>query len=346
MNNPFSMTFGIEPNNYIRRIKESELIINEFTSLNPSNYVYIITGIRGSGKTVLLSNIANYFMNNEDFLVVDPGPKNNILENIASEIYETGKVKKLFLKKEFNFSFHGLSFSISGDEPVSSVNTIIKKMLDYLKNKNKRILITIDEVDNSAEMKTFIEAYQSLIRLKYPVFLLMTGLYENISKLQDDKSLTFLYRAPKINIEPLNIKAIEIAYKKYLNVDSEIANKMANITKGYAYAYQVLGYLAFTSEKKDVDEELVNDFDQYLAAYVYEKIYSELSNKEKEILNCFDCDKEISLKEIAVKMNEDSKYISVYRDRLIKKGVLISRTYGMIELALPRFYDFLKTINY
>ena len=33
MNNPFSMTFGIEPNNYIRRIKESELIINEFTAL-------------------------------------------------------------------------------------------------------------------------------------------------------------------------------------------------------------------------------------------------------------------------------------------------------------------------
>ena len=45
-------------------------------------------------------------------------------------------------------------------------------------------------------------------------------------------------------------------------------------------------------------------------------------------------------------MNEDSKYISVYRDRLIKKGVLMSKTYGMIEFALPRFYDFLKSINY
>ncbi|MBQ7277280.1 MAG: AAA family ATPase [Bacilli bacterium] len=344
--NPFSMTFGIEPNNYIKRIKESELIISEFTALNPSNYVYIITGIRGSGKTVLLSNIANHFMNNDDFLVVDPGPKNNILENIASEIYETGKVKKLFLKKDFSFSFHGLSFSISGDEPVSSINTIIKKMLDYLKKKKKRVLITIDEVDNSAEMKTFIEAYQTLIRLKYPVFLLMTGLYENINKLQDDKSLTFLYRAPKINIEPLNIKSIEIAYKKYLNIDSVVANKMANLTKGYAYAYQVLGYLAFTSKKKDIDEELINDYDQYLAAYVYDKIYSELSNKEKELLNCFEHNQEISLKELAIKMNEDSKYISVYRDRLIKKGVLMSKTYGMIEFALPRFYDFLKSINY
>ena len=59
MNNPFSMTFGIEPNNYIKRIKESEKIISEFSSETPSNYVYIITGLRGSGKTVLLSSISN-----------------------------------------------------------------------------------------------------------------------------------------------------------------------------------------------------------------------------------------------------------------------------------------------
>ena len=71
-------------------------------------------------------------------------------------------------------------------------------MLDYLKNKNKKVLIILDEVDNSLEMKYFIQGYASLLGQKYSIFLLMTGLYENVSKLQNEKSLTFLYRAPKI----------------------------------------------------------------------------------------------------------------------------------------------------
>lgn len=55
MNNPFSTTFGLELNNFIKRVDESNKIISEFSSDNPSNYVYFLTGIRGSSKTVLLS---------------------------------------------------------------------------------------------------------------------------------------------------------------------------------------------------------------------------------------------------------------------------------------------------
>ncbi len=51
MNNPFNITFGLEPVNYIKSIYESEKIINEFSSESPSNYVYLITGLRGF-KTV------------------------------------------------------------------------------------------------------------------------------------------------------------------------------------------------------------------------------------------------------------------------------------------------------
>lgn len=38
---------------------ESNKIISEFSSDNPPNYVYFLTGIRGSRKTVLLSFIYN-----------------------------------------------------------------------------------------------------------------------------------------------------------------------------------------------------------------------------------------------------------------------------------------------
>lgn len=250
MSNPFSTTFGIEPSNYIQREKETKKIINDFSQEEPSNYVYLITGVRGSGKTVLLSNVASQLNQSDNWIVIDPGPKDNILENIASKLYESGKVKHLFLKSEFSFSFQGITFSIKGENPVSSVMTLLKKMLDQVKKKNKKVLITIDEVDNSSQMKSFIQAYQSLIRQHYPVLLLMTGLYENVSKLQNDKSLTFLYRAPKIQLGALPLKMIAFKYKAHLDIDTDTSIELAKLTKGYAYAYQVLGYVMYNENKK------------------------------------------------------------------------------------------------
>lgn len=318
------------------------MIVSEFSSENISNYVYLITGLRGSGKTVLLSTISDYFSNDDNWIVVDPGPKDNILENIASEIYENGKMKKLFLKDEFSISFHGLSFSLKGEEPVSSINTVLKKMLDHVKKKGKRVLITIDEANNSEQMKYFIQAYQSFLRLKYPVFLLMTGLYDTISKLQDDKSLTFLYRAPKIKLEPLNINSIAASYKKSLNCDDCTSIKLAKMTNGYAYAYQVLGYLLYDKGYKDVNDDVLTLYDQYLSDYVYEKLYSELSDKEQTFLIFMKDDNAIKMVALAEKSGWSDKTISVYRDRLIKKGIIYSPKYGYVQLTLPRFSRFLE----
>ena len=56
---------------------------------------------------------------------------------------------------------------------------------------------------------------------------------------------------------------------------------MADMTKGYPFAFQVLGYLTW---QKDGDyKSVVGMYRQYLSEYVYDKIWSELSNKDKKI---------------------------------------------------------------
>lgn len=341
MSNPFTLTFGKKPLNYISRNNDTKIILDSFLSENPSEQVFIITGIRGSGKTVLLTSITKELYDNEDFIIVDLNPDKDLLEGLASELYENSKVKKLFLKKEFSFSFKGISFKLEGDTPVLTVETLIKKMLDKLKEKNKKILITIDEVTSNEHMKIFSKTFQSLVRLDYPIFLLMTGLYDNISKLQDDKSLTFLYRAPKIYLNALNLKQIKESYEKIFNIDEDTSVKLSKLTNGYAYAYQVLGYLLYKENKKDIDKELLSHFDTYLAEYVYDKLWSELSHKEQIILKNVDTNDTINIKTLLKRIDETNSYFSVYKDRLIKKGIITSPSYGTIKFSLPRFKEFL-----
>ncbi len=118
----------------------------------------------------------------------------------------------------------------------------------------------------------------------------MTGLYENIYELQNDKALTFLYRAPKLILEPLNYTAVRKSYADIFQIDLETAEKMTSLTKGYPFAYQVLGYLYWLHRDTKSLEEILPEYDQYLEEYVYSKIWSELSELDKKNSNR-NCDK-------------------------------------------------------
>ena len=53
------------------------------------------------------------------------------------------------------------------------------------------------------------------------------------------------------------------------------ALQMAKETKGYPFAFQVLGYLCWRNEAEWT--EVLPEYSQYLEEYVYEKLWSELS---------------------------------------------------------------------
>ena len=339
MENKFTVTFGQLPSSYINREHVSDKICNDFCLDYPLSHIYIISGVRGSGKTVLLTNVSKNIEKKKDWVVVDVNPNREILEQIASGIYENDGVKHLFLSKSFSFSFHGFGFSIKGETPVSNVKTILEKMLHLLKRQNKKVLITIDEASNNIYMRSFAHDFQSLLRDDYPVFTLMTGLYENVNSLQNNKNLTFLYRAPKIELGPLNIDLIKKEYSKiFAEEDIETINSLADLSKGYAFAYQVIGYL-FSKYRKI--SKIYNELDQYLSIYVYDKIWSKLPNNEKEYLKTFK-NEIASTESIVHSVPFDEKSSSVYRDRLIKRGLIAAVEYGKVRLVLPRFEIFIS----
>ena len=341
MNNPFELTFGLKPSNYISRLKQSDEIISNFKS-KTGNKSFLITGVRGTGKTVMLSHISKQFENEKNWIVIELIPNYDMLEQFASALYDSSIMNKIFNNKTFGFSFSGISFSIIGEKPITNVISLIEVLLDRIKKCDKSVLIAVDEVSNNDYVKTFTQAFQLLIRKEYPIHLLMTGLYQNIYELQNDKDLTFLYRAPKISLEPLNLAAITNSYQELLNITKEEALLLAKETKGYAYAYQVLGHLVFERQNPKLDDKLYAKYDQYLEEYVYEKMYSELSSNDKKILKAFTSDDINSVDNLLLKSKMKKNVFSVYRDRLIKRGIIESPEYGKLLLKLPRFYEFLE----
>ena len=124
--NPFNITFGKKPFSIISRENELSQIYDSFESEKSDSNIYILTGIRGSGKTVSMTTIVEHFKNKENWICIELNPESDMLEQLASKLHDKCQIKHLFLKKEFNFSFHGTSFSIEGETPICNVSSLLE----------------------------------------------------------------------------------------------------------------------------------------------------------------------------------------------------------------------------
>ena len=83
MNNP-CLTFAMKPANFIERLRVKTQIIEDFSSNSPVDYAYVLTGVRGRGKSVFMSPLANELRVKNDWIVANIAPDNHILEATAA----------------------------------------------------------------------------------------------------------------------------------------------------------------------------------------------------------------------------------------------------------------------
>lgn len=340
--NPFTLTFGAQPPEYLERASHVKSLVKSITTTPPLSRSFLITGVRGSGKTVLLSVVEKEFSKMDDWLVVELNPNDDMREALAAKLYTLGKVKRLFINKEFSFSFHGISFSLSGKNPVLNIEDLLERIFGELQKQGKKVLVCIDEVSNSEEMRKLASSFQMLVRKGYEFTLLGTGFSENIFEFANENNLTSLLRPKKINLSPLSFSSIVTSYEKVLTVSEEEAKTFASLTKGYAFAFQLLGYLLYEEQPRKLTDELLGKYDSFLASYVYDKIWSSLSDGDKKVMRAFPSNGPSNTAELLLASNMSKDSFSRYRDRLLKKGVIISLGWGKMMLALPRFHEYIN----
>lgn len=340
-NNPFTLSFGKSPNEIISRYELVNDIIDTFQSENPISNAYLIEGLRGTGKTVLMTTIEKELEKENDWIIVDLNSTQDLLTDFAMRLVDSCKNFSDILKKGFNLSIAGFGIGLDGENQSRDSVSIICEILESLKKKNKKVLITIDEVMNGENMRHFASEFQILLRKDFSVFLLMTGLYENIYSIQNDPALTFLLRTPKIKLEPLSLAQITKTYQKVFETDLDMSKKLAKTTKGYAFAFQALGLLYFDYKDSLSLEKILLKFDDLLDDFVYRKIWQGLSEQDKNVILAI-TDSKTQVSEVCKKLNMTSSTFSKYRQRLLEKGIIQAPQHGYVEIVLPRFAEVSK----
>jgi len=332
MQNPFVTTYSKIPDNSYIPTEQTFEIVNNFGYDRPSESVYKITGVRGSGKTVLLAKVEEEIkkLGKDEWYVYRLSPARDMLQQLLAQLAD-----------DFSGMGIGVETDISSekDDRFFDVGIEIEKILKKADASHKKILVGIDEISKTKDVITFVSEFGIWLRAGYPIFLVCTGLYENIEQLCNVQNLTFFRRATTVMTGSLNYIKMTDMYRKHLGIDTEKARLLADMTSGYAYAFQELGVLAFKDKECPI-ENIKENLKTELFAYAYEKIWEELSEGDRALARLLK-DKDEYKKEEIVKLMDKPNNYAVYRDRLIRRGIIKKRQ-GYIGLALPFFSDYIK----
>ncbi|MCI5942877.1 MAG: hypothetical protein MRZ40_09960 [Ligilactobacillus animalis] len=134
------------------------------------------------------------------------------------------------------------------------------------------------------------------------------------------------------------------AYQQTFACSAPLASKLVQMTKGYAYAFQLLGYLLYeqfqgqTPTEKDVAAIKLR-YQTKLFDNAYQKIYTSLSEIDRQYLQAVAKKRKFSA--VVELMGKDKVFVSQYRRRALERHLIIPTGYGYVAYTLPYFKDYL-----
>ena len=352
MVSPFTFTPGKAGDAYIDMHYADEIIDN-FDDPGSEKYVYKILGLRGSGKSVVYSKTIMALREKPGWKVYTLSSGNDPLQALiglmSKEDFISSNEKSITYSAEGGIEGNMLVAKGSGklsaevkqspDQHFYSSEAAIKEMMDIATGEGYKVLIGIDDIAKTKDMVRFLSIVGDMvIDSRKDVYLLCTGTSKNIEDFADEPHLSFFVRSDRIEIKGLSIPQMTLKLEELLQVPRDEAKKLAFYTRGYAYAYQVLGELCYKHKTTDI-ESVAAEFDATLADQ-YDIIWNQLSDGEKEFVKAVVASETGETKDIRDRMGNGANY-SVIRSRLNKKHLINANEHGILTIDLPRIREYI-----
>lgn len=216
------------------------------------------------------------------------------------------------------------------------------------------MLILVDEVQaNSAETRHLVAAYQELVGEQADIALVMAGLPSAISETLNDRVLTFLNRARRVELSPLATSDVDAFFARSfdqlgIDVSEQQRQRAVEATYGSPYMLQLVGHAVVAHA--DDDGTLSDDaLERALASArkdfendICKTALAALSDQDVAFLAAMARDKGCSrMANVASRMGVTPDYAQKYRRRLIDAGIIEATRRGSVGFAVPYLSGYL-----
>lgn len=379
--NPFSPGAGAPPPELVGRaaIFEEARILLGRVRLRRSVQSFMLTGLRGVGKTVLLGEIkrmaygvdilpvAVEAAEDKSLAALLVAPLKKVLFELDRMQGAKDKVKRgLVALRNFigtikveigDFGLgidpqHG--FADSGDLEYD-LGELFACVAEAAAEKNKGVVILVDEIQYlpEKELGALIMAMHRMQQDSLPLALVGAGLPILPGLAGNAKSYAErLFRFPEVGAlsEADSIQAIRSPLAQAnVRIDDDAVQRIHEIAQGYPYFLQEWGYQLWNAveqepihlhDVKAVHPSVLTRLDSSFFRVRMER----LTKSEKDFLFAMAevSGDEIRIGSVAEKMGVSVGSLGPRRSSLIKKGMIYSPAHGNVAFSVPLFGDFLK----
>ncbi len=356
--NPFTPTFGKVPFAIAGREDYIDDAIGGLAGLPGDPFRSIaFYGPRGSGKTVLLEEIAR-IASGQGWIcataIARRGMLNELFWLLRSRADHLLSADSAFDIVSLQVGPLGATREMRRDqEPwLFQMERIIRELND----QGVGVLFAIDEADPACEeFREFIGDYQSFVREDLDVALFIGGLPGKVSSLLVDESISFIRRAFQRPLGAISRVEVEQALLDTIvangrRIDPEALAMCADATGGYAYAIQLVGFYLWRQTPPDRDfkpedaQLAIRLMLHEMERTVFIPTLHDLRAREEDYLRAMaQDDRPSNTGDVAKRMGIGMTNASNLRRRLIDQGIIREVRMGVVEFDMPLLGDYLRS---
>lgn len=385
LNNPFSPGAGSPPPELAGRkplLDRSKIVLGRLKA-GKSEKSFLLVGLRGVGKTVLLNEIhkeAEGLGFKSIFVEAREGsnlanlllpPLRQVLfsldqmENISQQVKRGFRVLKSFFNgvkvKAYDIEIGldvdpELGAADSGDLE-ADLPVLLEAIADAAQSRKTAVAIIIDEIQylSEKEFSALIIAVHKTSQKQLPLVLVGAGLPQLVGLAGRSKSYAEkLFDYPKIGAlddKDAILALVEPVKEQGVTFSDEALNEILKKTEGYPYFLQEWGYHSWNlAEDHKIDLDVVNKATSTSLNRLDESFFrvrfDRLTPSEKKYLRVlaeFGSGPHRS-GDIAERLGVKPQSVAPTRNSLIKKGMIYSPSYGDTEFTVPLFDDYMRRI--
>lgn len=374
--NPFKPTAGKMPPILIGR----QPIIDDFTEAlengaGAPGRLMLITGQRGYGKTVMLTELRRVATANGWLAIADTASE-GLCERLVEALdpqalkLETASISpSLEIAGLASAKLGGVSLSAKGSGPLTLRNAIEKRLGGRGVKKGKGILFTIDEAQAAArdELVAIATALQHVIadedqkdipdEEKKGVAFVFAGLPSMVDELVNDKILTFLRRSLRRDLGEVSQPDIKNAFIETVHgsgfeIDEPIARRAACLTDGYPYMVQLVGYYMWQSARRAghaniTEADVESGYQDALLAFgdaVCAPALDGLPASARNLARAMAQDETgpTRVADLAERTGKSRAWVNKYRSVLIREQVARAAGHGELDFAIPHMREYIR----
>ena len=377
--NPYTPGAGVVPSYLAGRDDIIQDGKNSIYSLmhNYPRQPIVYYGLRGVGKTVLLTTLKEYAINQGALTFhFEVQEKVSLINDIILSANQTlSKISKIEkIKNIFDIAKNSLqNFTLTYTSGESSVSIEMNKKLNEMmlqnnlvelllnlgrlaKESKNTIIYFIDEIQyvKQSELEALITAQHRINQERLPITIIAAGLPKILVNMTESKTYAErMFSFIKISsLDYEDAKNAIVNPGKPFNIiyTEEALQKIYKITEGYPYFIQQFCYI-ISNRYNDIDLSVVNDMEKIFFKELddgfFKVRFEKCTPKEQEFMFAMaECDKlPCTIGNVATILKKELKSISPIRAKLISKGLIYPTRYGEIDFTVPKFKDFLKRIK-